>query len=182
MTALAGRGRRGARAARRTPAPSPPPPARPTARRSHRPRTTVRHATAADAAVIEALRQALRHEDGAAAPALSARRTTAGSRGGRQVTLLAEQAGRVVGVLRCTARSAASGRFGWVSTVYVAPGRRRRGVLRALLSAADAWCRRRGLAEMRLHCTVGNAEGNAAWTALGFTPSRVLYRRAVGGG
>lgn len=178
MTALAGGGRGGARSARRAPAP----PARPAASGSRRARTTVRRATAADAEVIEALRQALRQAEGIPAPAPRAPRATAGSRGGRPVTFLAERDGQVVGVLRCTARSASSGHFGWVSTVYVTPGQRRRGVLRDLLLAAEAWCRRRGLAEMRLHCTVGNTGGAAAWTALGFTPSMVLYRRTVGGG
>jgi aminoglycoside 6'-N-acetyltransferase I len=53
--------------------------------------------------------------------------------------------------------------------VYVIPAARRRGVLRALLAAAAAWCKSRGLTEMRLHNPADSDVANAAWEALGFT-------------
>ena len=51
--------------------------------------------------------------------------------------------------------------------------------LRALVHEAEAWCRLRGLGELRLHCTVENTEGNAAWAALGYDPVEVVRRRVV---
>src|SRR3712207_6883246 len=39
----------------------------------------------------------------------------------------------------------------YVSSVFVTPGARRAGVLRALLERAVRWCEDRGLHEMRLH-------------------------------
>ena len=47
------------------------------------------------------------------------------------------------------------------------PEHRRRGILRVLLRAADAWCREREIADLRLHNVPGGAAA-AAWTAVGF--------------
>ena len=58
-------------------------------------------------------------------------------------------------------------RYCYVSSVYVRPEHRRQGVLRELFQHARAWCRARGLTEMRLH-NVGRAATTAAWDALGF--------------
>jgi GNAT superfamily N-acetyltransferase len=55
-----------------------------------------------------------------------------------------------------------------VSSVYVRPEARRKGVLRALLAAADRWARARDLDQMRLHNVAGSADAEAAWSALGF--------------
>jgi GNAT superfamily N-acetyltransferase len=52
-------------------------------------------------------------------------------------------------------------------------------VLGTLLRAADDWCRAHGVVEMRLHCSVENTDGDAAWRALGFQPAQVLHRRTV---
>lgn len=88
-----------------------------------------------------------------------------------EVTFLAERAGRPVGILRCVETRGSPllhpARYCYVSSVFVRPGERRTGVLRALFARARAWCRERGLAEMRLHNIPGGA-GAAAWDALGF--------------
>ena len=89
-----------------------------------------------------------------------------------EVILLAEQDGEAVGVLRCV-ESAGSplmepARYAYVSSVYVRPEVRRRGVLRALLGAAERWARARGLRQMRLHNVAGSTNAEAAWSALGF--------------
>ncbi|HEV7991185.1 MAG TPA: GNAT family N-acetyltransferase [Gemmatimonadaceae bacterium] len=86
--------------------------------------------------------------------------------------LLAEMDGAVVGILRCV-ESAGSPllepeRYAYVSSVYVRPEARRRGVLRALVAEADRWCRARGLSEMRLHNVAGSTLAERAWDALGF--------------
>jgi GNAT superfamily N-acetyltransferase len=152
----------------------------------------VRAATAADVDAVAALRLALLREEAAHplftrprkdAPAVVRRLTAAQLVDERQVTLVALVGARAIGVLRCVgARGSALAhppRFALVTTVYVRPAYRRRGVLRALVGAADAWARGRGLTEMRLHCGIGNAVGQAAWAALGFTPVEVLHRRRL---
>jgi len=62
------------------------------------------------------------------------------------------------------------------------PDERRKGVLRALLAAAETWCRRHGLAGMRLHCSLENAAARQAWEALGFQPAELLFLRVVSPG
>ena len=89
-----------------------------------------------------------------------------------EVVFLAEERHQSVGLLRCV-ESAASPllipeRYCYVSSAYVKPAYRRRGVLRALLDRATEWCRDRGLLEMRLH-NVGTRENSvAAWDSMGF--------------
>ena len=85
---------------------------------------------------------------------------------------LAERESVVAGILRCVESIGSPlldpARYAYVSSVYVRPEVRRRGVLRALLRAADVWSRERGLDQMRLHNVVGSASAEGAWTALGF--------------
>ena len=89
-----------------------------------------------------------------------------------EVILLGELDGEVVGVLRCV-ESAGSplldpSRYAYVSSTYVRPEARRRGVLRAMMAAADRWSRARGLDQMRLHNVAGSVTAEAAWSSLGF--------------
>lgn len=103
-----------------------------------------------------------------------------------EVTLLAWDGARAVGLLRCTisrgTRLVRPTRYGFLTSAYVLPSHRRRGVLRALLDAAEQWCRARGLREVRLHCTVENAEGQDVWERLGYRPSEVVRRRVLSEG
>jgi GNAT superfamily N-acetyltransferase len=89
-----------------------------------------------------------------------------------QVILLAELDRDPVGILRCVDSIGSPllypQRYCYVSSVFVRPDYRRMGVLNALLDAASAWSRRRGLNEMRLHNSSTNADAVAAWDALGF--------------
>ena len=88
-----------------------------------------------------------------------------------EVMFLAEADGAIVGILRCVETLNSPllhpDRYCYVSSVYVRPGARRRGVLKALLRQAGEWCGDRGLTEMRLHNVPGGSAG-AAWTATGF--------------
>jgi len=88
------------------------------------------------------------------------------------VILLADQGGEPVGVLRCVESVGSPlmepARYAYVSSAYVRPDARRRGVLRALLAAAERWALGRGLKQMRLHNVAGSANAEAAWSALGF--------------
>jgi ribosomal protein S18 acetylase RimI-like enzyme len=103
---------------------------------------------------------------------------------GNEVTFLAEIDGAAVGVLRCVEAAAAPflvpDRYCYVSSVYVQPNLRRRGVLHAMLERGLAWCQERGLSEMRLHSVGTRQSSAAAWDALGFeVVEQVRVRRLV---
>ncbi|MGQ0538127.1 MAG: GNAT family N-acetyltransferase, partial [Gemmatimonadaceae bacterium] len=135
----------------------------------HAPRIVVRRARAADLDAIVAMRLALL-EMSRANPAyrrlrkqlegpardLFARQLAAAN----SVTLLACAPERPVAMLRCTVPDPAPlldpPRHAHVSSVFVEPAFRRRGILRTLLRRADAWCARLGVDEMRLFCGVEN--------------------------
>lgn len=88
-----------------------------------------------------------------------------------ETMFLAEDGDEAVGILRCVDATGSPLlnplRYCYVSSVYVRPHARRAGVLRALMDRAIAWCRDRGLDEMRLH-NVPDSDAAAAWDALGF--------------
>ena len=141
----------------------------------------VRRATLDDLDVVVALRLALLREYGEH-PIYGRLRSDAETRARpifaaqldseREAIFLAEDNGDALGMLRCV-ESASSpllvpDRYCYVSSVYVRPEQRRRGVLRALFEHARAWCLDRGLTEMRLHNVGSRSSSAAAWDALGF--------------
>jgi GNAT superfamily N-acetyltransferase len=89
----------------------------------------------------------------------------------------------VVGVLRCVETTTSPvllpERYCYVSSVYVASDERRKGVLHALMAAAEHWCDERGLTEMRLHNSSRSREARAAWSSLGFEVVEEVRRRDV---
>ena len=89
-----------------------------------------------------------------------------------ETIFLAELAGEVVGIIRCVESIGSPllepARYGYVSSAYVRPGMRRRGVLRALMLEVERWCVARGLDQMRLHNVAGSEAAERAWDALGF--------------
>lgn len=99
-------------------------------------------------------------------------------------TFLAEpEQGAVVGIVRCI-ESVGSPllfpeRYCYLSSAYVLPASRRSGVLRALVTQAFAWCRNRGLGEIRLHNVPDNPSAIAAWDALGFSVVEQLRVRSL---
>jgi GNAT superfamily N-acetyltransferase len=103
-----------------------------------------------------------------------------------EVIFLAEIGGDVIGVLRCVESIGSPllepARYAYVSSTYVRPESRRRGVLRALLAAADKWSRARGLDQMRLHNVAGSADAEAAWSSLGFAIVEQVRVRDLGRG
>ena len=148
---------------------------------------TVRVAKPDDLDVVADLRVALvrEHRDNPLysslrpdAPLLARRHFAAQLRSSDEVILLAEHEGRAVGILRCVQVAGVPLVFpalhGYISSVYVVPEARRRGVLRELFAAALAWCRSRGLTEIRLHNAVENEAANAAWESLGFETAEYL--------
>jgi GNAT superfamily N-acetyltransferase len=100
-----------------------------------------------------------------------------------EVMFLAEQRGIVAGILRCVDSASSPllfpARYCYVSSVYVRPAHRRGGVLRALMAAAEAWCRERELGEMRLHNSIASSMAGPAWDALGFEVVEEMRRRPV---
>jgi GNAT superfamily N-acetyltransferase len=150
----------------------------------------VREATSEDLDAIVAMRLALLREESRSAPftdphadaAARVRRITAAQLlDADQVFLLAVAGVEPAGALRCTITSGSplsrDTARGFLSAAYVLPPFRRRGVLRKLVDAAQAWCTHRGAHDLRLHCTRENLEGNAAWEALGFEIVEVVRRR-----
>jgi GNAT superfamily N-acetyltransferase len=89
-----------------------------------------------------------------------------------ETILLAELSDEVVGIIRCVESIGSPllepARYGYVSSAYVRPDVRRRGVLRALMLEVERWCRARGLDQMRLHNVAGSDVAERAWSALGF--------------
>lgn len=106
-------------------------------------------------------------------------------RSAHEAMFLAECGGEIVGILRCVDTPNSPlldpARYCYVSSVYVRPPLRRRGVLKALLRHAEEWCLERGLGEMRLHNVPGGAAG-AAWSAAGFSVIEEVRRKAVAQG
>lgn len=100
-----------------------------------------------------------------------------------EAIFLAERGERVIGVLRCvdtpTSPMLMPERYCYVSSVYVLPEERRKGVLRGLLAAADQWCHERGLREMRLHNSVFSRDARQAWKALGFDVVEEVRQRVL---
>ncbi|HJR66532.1 MAG TPA: GNAT family N-acetyltransferase, partial [Gemmatimonadaceae bacterium] len=141
----------------------------------------VRPATMADAERIAELRLALlgEHRGNAIysrlrrdAPARAIELTKDQLASDREAMFVATKDDQIVGLIRCIDqrghRLLRPARFALISTVYVEPAVRRRGVLRSLMGAAIAWSRERGLTEMRLQNAADNPLAIAAWEALGF--------------
>lgn len=100
-----------------------------------------------------------------------------------ETILLAERDARVIGLLRCVDAPGSPllrpDRYCYVSSVYVVPAERRRGVLRALVAAAERWCADRGLSEMRLHNAASANTAAAVWSAFGFEVVEEVRRRVL---
>ncbi|HET7585767.1 MAG TPA: GNAT family N-acetyltransferase [Gemmatimonadaceae bacterium] len=156
------------------------------------PPVMVRAATQADIDTITALRLALLEEHREnplyARPraALRARARSLFARqlaSPREITLLAFRNGTPVGMLRCLESEGyplmLPARYGYLTSAYVCPEARRTGVLRHLVDDAVAWCRSRGLTQMRLHSVVHAADANGAWDALGFAIAEHLRVRSI---
>lgn len=100
-----------------------------------------------------------------------------------EAVFLAEKRGTTVGLLRCVETVSSPllepDRYCYISSVYVDPEWRRKGVLRTLFDSAQEWCRKRGLTEMRLHNVGSRAGSAAAWDALGFEVVEQVRTRRV---
>lgn len=155
----------------------------------------VRAATPADIEIVVALRLALIAEQSdsplyqplrADAPARARRLFGTQLSSRRESTFLAFDGETCVGILRCVA-APPSPLFdhqphGYMTSAFVIPRARRRGVLRALVNAAEEWGARQGLGELRLHSMAGSEQADGAWSALGFGVVEQLRRRVIPAG
>ena len=66
------------------------------------------------------------------------------------------------------------GHRGWVYYLAVAPERRREGLGRRLMEAAEAWLREQGAPKLQLMVRTSNAEALGFYTALGLEPQEVV--------
>jgi GNAT superfamily N-acetyltransferase len=100
-----------------------------------------------------------------------------------ETIFLAERGERVIGLLRCvdTATSPVllPERYCYVSSVFVVPPERKKGVLRAMMRAAERWCDERDIGEMRLHNAASSKAARETWGALGFEVVEEVRRRDV---
>jgi ribosomal protein S18 acetylase RimI-like enzyme len=152
----------------------------------------VRPATPRDLEAVVALRIALlrEHPDhpiyGRLRPEIDRRARelfAAQLRARTETIFLAELAGEVVGIIRCVESIGSPllepTRYAYISSAYVRPDVRRRGVLRALMSEVERWCRSRGLDQMRLHNVAGSEAAERAWNALGFAIVEQVRLRTI---
>src|SRR5919112_6033515 len=107
-------------------------------------------------------------------------------RSSTETILLADLEDETVGIIRCVESSGSPlldpARYAYVSSAYVRPEARRRGVLRALVAEAERWSRARGLDQMRLHNVAGSTDAERAWEALGFAiVEQVRFRQLAPG-
>jgi GNAT superfamily N-acetyltransferase len=100
-----------------------------------------------------------------------------------ETMFVAEVGDEIVGVLRCVDAPSSPlltpERYCYVSSAYVKPHTRRKGVLTALMDAAERWCDARGITEMRLHNASGVRLAEDTWSALGFEVVEQVRRRAT---
>ncbi len=65
------------------------------------------------------------------------------------------------------------GHRGWVYYVAVDPDRRRRGLGRAIMNAAEDWLRQRGIAKLQLLVRRENTKAGAFYETLGYDEAKV---------
>jgi N-acetylglutamate synthase and related acetyltransferases len=101
-----------------------------------------------------------------------------------QAIFLAEHDGEAAGVARAADVKGSllllPDRYCYVTSVYVRPAHRQRGVLSALMDHVEDWARARGLSEMRLHNSTLNPTAQAAWDQLGFVVNEEVRLKPVG--
>ncbi len=116
------------------------------------------------------MRAALWPEEDAAALRVEADELLAS---GECIVLLAQHQTRAIGFIELTLRSHVEGcdssPAGYIEAWYVAPDHRGRGVGRALVHAAERWCRERGCSHLGSDTEVSNVLSQAAHRALGFS-------------
>ncbi len=105
--------------------------------------------------------------------------------GGACTVFLARHDDRPIGFIELTLRSHVEGcdssPVGYVEAWYVAMEYRGRGVGRALMGAAERWCRERGCSHLGSDTEVTNVLSQAAHRALGFSeqPPIICFHKSL---
>lgn len=142
----------------------------------------IRRAGPRDFETVIGLRRALRREErpqeepiDAQLRAMTRRQLDAAG----QVIFLAEVEDEAVGILRCALQAPTElvVRTAMLTTAYVDPAWRRRGIMARLVDAAVSWCATHGVHDLRLRNAHDNAAANGAWEALGFRVVQVVRQR-----
>ena len=88
--------------------------------------------------------------------------------------------GSVVGVISIeSSRHFTGEQDGYIGELIVAGHAARRGIGRALITAAEAWARDHGLENLTLHTGIFNTEARAFYASLGFAEEEVRLTRAI---
>lgn len=87
----------------------------------------------------------------------------------------------LVGFVHVAERTHFAGdREAYVGELVVAPARRRHGVGRSLMAAAEDWARRRGLSIISLETGSNNTVGRALYADLGYEEEQVTLTKCLG--
>ena len=90
--------------------------------------------------------------------------------GATSAVLVLREDARIVG----SAMVGSDGHRGWIYYLAVTPERRRSGHGRALMVAAEAWLRARGVPKVQLMVRAGNEAALGFYAALGFEKQEVV--------
>jgi len=102
--------------------------------------------------------------------------------GDERIVLVAEDDGTRLGFvhLETSVDFFTRERHGHVSTIVVSPHAERRGVGRALVDAAEAWCRERRYRLLTLHVFDANAPARRLYERAGFRVDTIKYLKEIG--
>ena len=97
-------------------------------------------------------------------------------KGPHSTVLVAEAAGQVL----ATAMVGEDGHRGWVYYVAIAPARQRGGLGRAMMDAAEAWLKRRGVWKMQLLVRADNEQARGFYERLGYSDTgAVCFQKII---
>jgi ribosomal protein S18 acetylase RimI-like enzyme len=101
--------------------------------------------------------------------------------GAERVVLVAERDGERAGFvhLETAVDFFTRERHGHISTLIVAPGHEQQGVGRALLDAAEAWCRTQGYLLLTLNVFEGNSTARRLYERAGFAIDTIKYLKPL---
>ena len=103
--------------------------------------------------------------------------------GDERIVLIAEDGGARLGFvhLETAVDFFTRERHGHISTLVVAPEAEGRGVGRALVDAAEAWCGERTYRLLTLHVFEANASARRLYERAGFRVDTIKYLKEIGG-